>query len=637
MNRRRLFVEWVLIGLGASLLVLLALHRGISRPVDNLLYDLLSSGYAAPVDDRIVVVQIDDDALARIGPWPWPRAVHADAIDAMQASGAKAILYDVLFMEPSAQDARLGAAMRGGAGVFLPLLVASPGLNGAQIDVHSPVAPVARAAQGLGTATVRIDDDGQVRRIDLITRAPGRAIPHVVERVYRHMTGRTSAAFARAVRRDAPVLLPIRPSGSFRTIGFGAVVAGEVPDIFFRDKIVLVGASATGLGDMHPVSAGRAGQMPGVEVQANLLNALFADRFVEPLDDPWRSLFAICPLWLLLIAFWTLSPSRNFNLSLLVILLLLGGSAALLTGGGIWVGPASALLGVIIVYPLWGWRRLVAISRFLVSEVDRLTAEPDIPAPPDDDPRAGDRIAVEAQRLQQVITMIRHAAREREEMLQFLSHDMRAPQAAIIALSEDIAGTGTIPPDRVERIRRYARHSLQLADDFVQLARLDGRTRESELLDLGDAMAQAADIIWSLARARGVSVQREEPVTEIWVEGDGASLVRAFTNLLDNAVRHSPPGGHVRYRAIRDGEYALCSVMDNGPGLPPERRANPFERYGATRPPPGDERIGYMGAGLGLAFVKAVVRAHRGTISYRDNDGGGARFDILLKTAVEHS
>lgn len=627
MALRRLIFEWLLIGVGASVIVLLSLYWKASERADNLIYDSIAPLYAPPPDDRIMIVNIDNQSLAQIGRWPWSRTIHARAITQMKASQPSAILYDILFVEPTAQDPVLAQAMRGKPPVLLPVLFDAPGINGAPFDMYRPVAPIAKAVGGVGTANLILDSDGQARRIDIATPTPTGLMPHLAELAYRQVRDHPSPAFARASAHMAPVLVPFNPTGSFRTIDFRSVLHGEVAPAFLTNKILLVGVSAPGLGDTHPVSAASGGIMPGIEIQANLLNALLADRFITTLGDKWVMVLSVLPLWLLLIAFWCLRPSSNLQLSLVLIALVLITDAALLMLGGIWLPPVMALVGIIVVYPLWGWRRLAAISQFLVSEVDRMMAQPNLPALPPPSRWAGDRIAGDANRLHQVIGMIHSTAQEREEMLQFLSHDMRAPQAAIIALAEDPNDMGS-REERFERIRTYARHTLKLADDFVQLARLHSRREASDPIDLTDAMAQAADIVWPHARTRKVVVQRVGDATEVWIEGDSAALVRAFTNLLDNAVRHAPPGSSVNYEVQHDGALARCRVSDRGPGLAHERRDAPFERFGASG-------SGQQGSGLGLAFVRAVARRHGGDVHYTEPDGGGACFTIELPLGAD--
>lgn len=631
--RARLLLEWLAIGLGASLLVASAFWAGWSERADRLLYDLVAPLHAPPPDPRILIIAIDNHSLAQIGPWPWPRDVHAAALNRLEAARPAAILYDVLFLERSRQDEALAAAMRARGNVYLPLLVDGPGWNGANVDIRLPVEPIRGAAAGIGSANLLLDADGHIRRFDLASRGEaGRpAIPHVAELMHRRVAGRPSSAFAHAAGGGAPVWLPFQSFGAFPSLPFVALLRGEAPADLLRGRILLFGVTATGLGDAHNVSSALGGPLPGVEVQANLLSALLADRLIRPLDARIGLALALAPLWLLLLAFWRLRPAHSLLLALALLLGTLATSGALLALAGLWWRPAATLLGLLLVYPLWGWRRLATIGRFLTSEVDQMSAARDLPSPPASSAPGwgGDAIAADAARLHEAIGQMRLAARERQEMLQFLSHDMRAPQASILALA---AHEGEAEPARLERIGRYARHTLKLADDFVQLARLQSRAASpDEPVDLGDAMAQAADIVWPLARSRGIVLQASGGDStsgdcwagDCWARGDGAALVRAFTNLLDNAVRHAPEGSTVRYgvRIADPPSLALCEVIDAGPGLPPERATDPFVRFGA---------VAGGGSGLGLAYVKAVAQRHGGRAAYEPAPGGGSCFSMLL-------
>lgn len=628
MERRRLMIEWLLIALVASLIVIGAFTSGVTRPVDNVIYDYIAPARAAPPDDRIIVVDIDNGTLSEIGHWPWPRTVHAAAIDRLRVAGAKVLIYDILFIEPTPDDERLAQSLRNRQlPVVLPMLVETPGANGAIFQFRPPTGTIARTAAGIGAANLPIDPDGRVRRVELAAPDSQQMVPHVAELAYRIGMGHPSPAFGRINGDDPTVLMPTNHQGAFRTVSFGAMLRGEVPDRFFANKYVLVGASAEGLGDRHPVFAARSGQMAGTELQANLLNSLLADRFIREASPRWVLVASLAPLWLLLIAFWRLTPESSLNLSLGLLVAVLAGDVALLALGGLWLPPVAALLGLILVYPLWGWRRLAAISRFMVTEVDRLRSASNIADLPEPGWRAGDRVAGEAEQLHSLIGMIRQNAQEREEMLQFLSHDMRSPQSAIMALTETMQPSAA-EQEKVSRIRRHASHTLRLADDFVQLARLQARPLAHDPVDLADAVAQAADMVWSAARARGVTIQRQPPLDDVWVAGDDAALVRAFTNLLDNAIRFSPRGGVVEYRVWLEDGRARAHVMDRGPGLPPDRRGNPFARFGSVDHH-GDPDLGH-GAGLGLAYVKGAVEQLGGTVAYRDRRGGGAIFTLHL-------
>ncbi len=626
----RLLVELLLIGVGASLILFFARNEGMLERPDRLVYDLVDPLHAAPADDSIVIVAINNESLSRIGRWPWPRLVHADTLDRLNAARPAAIIYDALFIEPTADDPALAAAMKRGAPVFLPILFDIPGPNGAAYVLLQPEPSLGAAAAGLGTANLEIDSDGRARSIGLATRDGERWLPHLAELAYRTVKGHESPAYRRAVQSDMPVHVAFLPGGSFRVVSLHQVLRGEVPSAFLRDKIVIVGATAPGLGDLYPVP-GSAALMPGAEIQANLLGSLFADRFISPLPNGWVMALSLLPLWLLLGAFWYLSPTNSLLISVGMIVAIILGSTLALAMGGIWFPPVAALMGVVIVYPLWGWRRLTVITRFIESQIVTLLAQTNMTEGLAGHGRKGDRVAEGASRLSHVIAYMRRSSAEREEMLQFLSHDMRAPQASIIALLDSTSGTGgEAERAAMEQLQggfgRLAETTLGLADDFVSLARLETQKSVSEPLDVVDAMAQAGDMVWAKARAKGVVIDRQwASADDLWIMGDAAAIVRAFANLLMNAVEASSVGGHVRCDVRREGDDVVAVISDEGPGLPPERRADPFARFGYS-----GASAGGQGAGLGLAYVLAVARHHGGSADYADGEKGGACFTVRM-------
>ncbi len=231
------------------------------------------------------------------------------------------------------------------------------------------------------------------------------------------------------------------------------------------------------------------------------------------------------------------------------------------------------------------------------------------------------------------------AAREESEqrLRRFLadaSHELRTPLASIRGYAElyrmgatrDEAGTETA----MRRIEQESARMGVLVEDLLTLARLDAEPeREHAPVDLA---ALAHDAVHDArARAPERAVELRAPERAI-VSGDAPQLRQLFTNLLGNAISHTPAGTPIEVALERRDGTVELSVRDHGPGIPPEAREHLFDRF--WRRERGRER-GRAGAGLGLAIVNGVVEAHHGRIAVRDPQGGGAEFLVTLPAADE--
>ncbi len=233
------------------------------------------------------------------------------------------------------------------------------------------------------------------------------------------------------------------------------------------------------------------------------------------------------------------------------------------------------------------------------------------------------------------LSPIRAAQREREQTLRFLSHDLRTPLLSILTIMSEQKGSG-ITPLWQERIDTYAQRSLELADGFVQLARAENKAIEHETVDLADLIIEASDLSWAMAQARQIRLNSANLQSEALVTGDAQLIRRALTNLIDNAIKFSPPGAEVCLTLTREpaltsrlGRDCWCAaVADQGKGLPADELAQVFEPF--WRSLRHEDR---PGAGLGLTFVRVVAERHSGLATATANAGGGARFEFRLPTA----
>lgn len=206
------------------------------------------------------------------------------------------------------------------------------------------------------------------------------------------------------------------------------------------------------------------------------------------------------------------------------------------------------------------------------------------------------------------ISALRNAERERDQMVRFLSHDLRSPHVAISSLAERlIEKQGHLP--ELEGIARHARYALSVAGGFVHLSRAELRPLRADPLDLVELAQQVVDLAWTPERGPRLSLQ-VDPRLEIDgapLIGDAELLRRALLNLIENAFTHGPSEGAVVLRVdpAPPGRWRVA-VADEGPNLEPSTRARLFEPFWRQS---GDS-VG--GAGLGLAFVRVVAVRHGG-------------------------
>ncbi|WP_293354838.1 CHASE2 and HATPase_c domain-containing protein [Phenylobacterium sp.] len=639
---RRLW-EWLAVSALATLLAVVLLATGWTVRLDNLVYDAALRLAPRTSTSDVLIVAIDDRALAEAGAWPWSRATHARVVERLSAAGARAIAYDVLFIEPSvdpAADEALGRAVAAARRVCLPVLTEVPGPNGDSFRITPPLAAVARGAGGLGHVSLAFDPDGVSRRANLAEAAGRRSVPHLMACAAAVGAGRAGAGVeslprarpGEALERRGPVLIPFAGSaGRFRTVSAASVLRGEVPESFVRGRYVLVGATASGLHDRHATPLSRRDEtLSGVELQANLLEGLLTDGLIRPAPFPISLATTLALVWIQLAALRLASPRRNLAIALGAMSGGVALSGALLILARTWTPPAPALITLLVMFPAWGWLRLQAANAYMLQELARFAQEDGAPAAPE----RGDVISRRIHLMRRAVQHARDlraqaaaAAAQREQMVQLLSHDLRSPQSSILALL-DGAEPGAVRPDLSDRIAGAARRTLSLADNFVHLAKAEDGALSREPLDMSDLLDVAMDEAWPLARRAAVRLSRTGARAPAWTMGDRSLLMRALANLIDNAIKFSPPDAAVevelRQTEIEGRPMARLAIRDHGPGVAEGDRAALFAPYGR-----GAGRTA-GGVGLGLTLVAEVARRHGGGVTCEGTPGGGATFVLAL-------
>jgi len=218
----------------------------------------------------------------------------------------------------------------------------------------------------------------------------------------------------------------------------------------------------------------------------------------------------------------------------------------------------------------------------------------------------------------------------RREMVTWISHDLRTPLAGMRAMTEALEdGVAPDPRRYLRQLREEVEHLSQMVDDLLALSRLQSGALELhlDLIDIRDVLSDTMASAEPLARARSVRLTGDAPA-HLQVHADGRELGRAVTNLITNAMRHTPPDGLVTATASAKGDTVTITVTDECGGIPEgdlERLFEPGWRGSEARTP-GE------GAGLGLAVVQEVVAAHRGSVNVVNTDVGCAFTMTLPRT-----
>lgn len=246
----------------------------------------------------IVLITVDEDSFDNLHlRWPWPRSVHARLLDEIGKGNPRAVAFDILFPEPTKdrpqEDRLLAAAMARRRNVFLgmvikPMETLSAGVRVTSVRVDRPIPLLRERAAGEGFSNVIRGSDGFVREADIVRMHQGQEVPSLAKGLYDRLARDLPAApIPPGTRR---ILVNFRgPRGTFPSFPYYQVVTGELPSELFRDKIVLVGASALTLQDLHLAPFASAGRLtPGSEILANVLDNLLAGDPLRALPNPLR-------------------------------------------------------------------------------------------------------------------------------------------------------------------------------------------------------------------------------------------------------------------------------------------------------------------------------------------------------------
>ena len=504
-----------------SLTAALGYQNGLMQ-LDLPLYDQFMRLNSRPARDDIIIVGIDDYSISQLGRWPWQRTLHAQVINTIMQAKPKAIGLDVIMTEPEAlttaaapnNDAALSKALQASNKVVLPMVTA---MMGSGVTSLLPIPEFLHTSRAIGHIDLELDKDGVARSIFLKEGQNGiwwshfaLALADIGEQAVTNSSGELPGAHQIADRHDNHPLDPIDNgssssssddnnlkgstdangpavatgqwqrdyqmhipyaggTGLFRSVPYVSVLKGEVPKDFFKDKYVLIGATAVGMADAFPTPvSGTSGVMPGIEINANILASLLDHQSIRIAPTLQTTLFSILPVLLALFSYLLLTPRFSLFLTATLMATTVAVSYFMFTHG-LWIAPSAALIGTALAYPLWSWCRLEAAISYLGQEFMLLDQEPHLL------PEAilpGNPLYQGEDVLEQRINAMRNAARRVRDLRQFISDNLDSlPDATLITTIDGrIVVVNRVAKDYFASLKIYNIYGANLPPLFSYIA-----------------------------------------------------------------------------------------------------------------------------------------------------------------------
>lgn len=233
---------------------------------------------------------------------------------------------------------------------------------------------------------------------------------------------------------------------------------------------------------------------------------------------------------------------------------------------------------------------------------------------------------------------LEEADRQKDHFMAAFAHEFRSPLGVLTNLAQLLRlpqASATVQQRAVDSLGRQVTHMSRLVEDLldVSLVRRGKIALCWEAVDLATVLSNAVELSQPLVEARKHHLEVTQFPEPLWVRGDLSRLVQVISNLLSNAAKYTPEGGHIRLSAAREDGATAIHVRDNGVGIPMEMLSQVFDLFVQVESASGS-RAG--GLGLGLTLVRRLVELHGGTVHVTsDGPGQGSVFVVRLPSLLD--
>ena len=233
-----------------------------------------------------------------------------------------------------------------------------------------------------------------------------------------------------------------------------------------------------------------------------------------------------------------------------------------------------------------------------------------------------------------LMAQLEERIRERDRFLAVLGHELRNPLGAILLGAQMTDDDGKLPGEQAQLIERQSRHLTRLVNDLLDLSRVAAGkiVLKRQTIDLLELVGESLRTVHAAADRQRVKLVVETCNEPVLVNADPVRVDQIVTNIVTNAIKYTPEGGHVTLEVMCDGDNAIVRVTDDGVGIAPERIGGIFELFAQA-----ENAIGRAqgGMGIGLALVRNLVELHDGTVEAKSEGvGKGSEFVVRLPMAT---
>ncbi len=641
---------WALTALVLGIL----LARGL--PLDRWLdrrHDLQTAALApAAPPSAAVVVDVDEDSLRRMGPWPLRRDAYVPAADWMLRQGARAVVFGMLLVDSREGDGEftkwlvepgrpviLGARSVQGEGQQRPVRGAPPGCGAlrwpawqlplwARADAEPPRLPIDR----VGALSAPLDDDGVLRRLPMWQQAGDLALPALPLATWMQLHPDQSSGLHCELTADGRTALvgagfrwPLdagyrmlpwlaRPGDKQPALPLWLLddaAAGRLPEAEaatlaaqLRGRVVVIGSTAA-LGDQVLTAQG---PRSGARVLAASYDAIAAGQLLlppRPAGDALLLLVGLLP-WLVTLRSRLVHQRARPRATLLAVALagalLIAVDTLLVAQRGqlSQVGAPLAMLVLMAAAEVWRWQR---------------------------------QTMAEQRRLRLARAEMAAASQVKSDFLAHVSHEIRTPLNALLGAAELLAQSrlDLSQQRHVKLFTSAGQELMQMLGDLLDLSKLEVGllTLRREPFSLADLVARQVLLFEARAQQKGLALNvRTDPDLPDAVVGDAQRLAQVLRNLLSNAVKFTS-AGHVTLTIgfSKDRQRIRFEVQDTGVGIPSDRVEAVFAPYVQA-----DDSVTprYGGTGLGLTISRQLVEAMGGRIGLSSRESLGSVFHVEL-------